>query len=68
VANFDYSVKFAFPKEMEAREGEKEFPNLCGKFYPGLKTSDALKAYLESDRRAAYSQGIFRHYPELDRQ
>jgi glutathione S-transferase len=53
---------------MEAREGQKEFPNLCGKFYPSLKTSDGLKAYLESDRRAAYSQGIFRHYPELDRQ
>jgi len=67
-ANEDGSLKFAFPKEMTAREGEKEFPDLCGTFYPNIKEKSGIKEYLASDRRAPYSQGIFRHYPELDRE
>ncbi|GIZ39747.1 hypothetical protein CKM354_000311900 [Cercospora kikuchii] len=55
---------FAFPKEMQARQ--KEFPELLDTFYNSVK--EELKAYLESNRRLAYSQGVFRYYPELDRQ
>ncbi|PPJ61292.1 hypothetical protein CBER1_05122 [Cercospora berteroae] len=55
---------FAFPKEMQARQ--KEFPELLGTFYNSVK--EELKTYLESNRRLGYSQGVFRHYPELDRQ
>lgn len=57
---------FAFPKEMKAREGE--FPLLLGTFYPSVKNEGGLKDYLSSKRRLPYSMGLFRKYPELDRQ
>ncbi|KAF2711223.1 glutathione S-transferase protein-like protein [Pleomassaria siparia CBS 279.74] len=59
-------LKFAFPKEMEARE--KEFTLIFETFYPSVQEENGLKEYLVSDRRQPYSMGIFRHYPELDRQ
>jgi glutathione S-transferase len=59
-------LKFAFPKEMKARE--KEFPLLLGTFYPSINELPGLKEYLASNRRKPYSMGIFRHYRELDRQ
>ncbi|KAF2793607.1 glutathione S-transferase protein-like protein [Melanomma pulvis-pyrius CBS 109.77] len=59
-------LKFAFPKELEARE--KEFPLLFGTFYLRVQEHKGLKEYLASGRRQPYSMGIFRHYPELDRQ
>lgn len=58
--------KFAFPKEMAARE--EGCPTLFGIFYPNVKTEKGLKDYLSSKRRLPYSMGVFRHYPELDRQ
>jgi len=51
---------------MEARD--REFPLLLGKFYANIKQLPWMKSYLESDRRKPYSMGVFRHYPELDRQ
>lgn len=57
-------LQFAFPKEMEARS--KEFPELLGTFYNSVK--EELKEYLNSSRRLKYSQGVYRYYPELDRQ
>lgn len=59
-------LDFAFPKELEARK--KDYPTLFEKFYPNVKGQNGLKEYLESDRRKPFSEGIFRHYPELDRQ
>jgi len=59
-------VQFAFPKEVEARKAE--YPLLFETFYLSLKDQEHVKAYLASKRRLPYSQGIFRHYPELDRQ
>lgn len=59
-------LKFAFPKELEARE--KDYPLLFGTFYPSVQKHGRLEEYLASDRRKPYSMGIFRHYPELDRQ
>ncbi|GAM84811.1 hypothetical protein ANO11243_028120 [Dothideomycetidae sp. 11243] len=59
-------VKFAFPKEVDARQDD--YPLLLGTFYGGLKQEKWLAEYLESDRRLKYSMGVFRHYPELDRQ
>ncbi len=57
---------FSFPKEMEARK--KEFPDLLGSFHENMKQENGLKDYLSSKRRLPYSMGIFRYYPELDRQ
>jgi hypothetical protein len=58
-------VRFAFPKECKARESE--FPGIQ-KFYENMKEEKGVKEYLSSGRRLEYSNGIFRHYPELDRQ
>lgn len=57
---------FAFPNEMEARE--KEFDVLLRDFYTSMKDGSGIHEYLQSQRRLPYSQGVFRHYPELDRQ
>lgn len=59
-------LHFAFPREMEARR--KDYPLLFEKFYPGIKEEKGIKEYLDSDRRLQYSMGLYRHYPELDRQ
>lgn len=59
-------LKFAFPKEIDAIS--KDYPLLFGKFYSGLKDEEWLKTYINSKRRLPFSMGIFRHYPELDRQ
>lgn len=59
-------LHFAFPKELEARSND--YPLLFGTFYPSIKEEKHLKEYLASDRRLPYSMGVFRHYPELDRQ
>ncbi|KAF2226069.1 glutathione S-transferase protein-like protein [Elsinoe ampelina] len=58
-------LMFAFPKEVKARS--KDYPLLFDTFYPGLKSEKWLQEYLDSERRLAYSNGIFRDYPELDR-
>lgn len=63
-----HGLKFAFPKELGAREEAGEFPTLLKTFFSSVPGHGQLKEYLESDRRKPYSQGIFRHYPELDRQ
>lgn len=36
------------------------------KLYDAVKDRPNIKAYLASDRRQKYSNGIYRHYPELD--
>jgi glutathione S-transferase len=59
-------LQFAFPKELEART--KEFPTLFDTFYTSVQEQSGLKEYLASDRRRPFSMGVFRHYPELDRQ
>lgn len=61
-----YRLHFAFPKELEARK--KEFPLIFETFYPGIKEEKGLKEYLSSDRRLKYSMGLYRNYPELDRE
>lgn len=57
-------LSFAFPRELEARK--KEFPELLTTFYESIK--EELMEYLNSSRRLKYSDGVFRYYPELDRQ
>ncbi|RMZ67130.1 glutathione S-transferase [Pyrenophora seminiperda CCB06] len=59
-------LQFAFPKELEARK--KDYPLLFATFYESVKETKGIKEYLESDRRQPFSMGVYRHYPELDRQ
>lgn len=56
-------LRHAFPKAMAAVQDD----------YPGVfaladrvAARPAIAAYLESDRRQPFSNGLFRHYPELD--
>ncbi|KAJ4369861.1 hypothetical protein N0V83_005625 [Neocucurbitaria cava] len=59
-------LEFAFPQEIKAIKGDYDL--LFGAFYDSVKEQNGLKEYLASDRRQPFSMGIFRHYPELDRQ
>jgi glutathione S-transferase len=59
-------LHFAFPKECKARQDD--YPLLMGIFYPGVKEEKGLKEYMASERRLEFSMGLFRNYPELDRQ
>jgi len=59
-------LHFAFPNELKARE--KDYPLIFTKFYPGIKEEKGLKEYMGSGRRLQFSMGLFRKYPELDRQ
>ena len=34
--------------------------------HDAVKARPNIKAYLASDRRQAYGEGIYRHYPELE--
>jgi glutathione S-transferase len=54
---------FAFPKRMAtvARKYTKVMA-----LHERVATLEVLQAYLSSERRLPYGDGIFRHYPELD--
>jgi glutathione S-transferase len=56
-------LRFAFPKRMKTLE--KDLPALV-KLHDAVTGIPGITAYLASDRRQAFSNGIFRHYPELD--
>ncbi|KAL3427778.1 glutathione s-transferase [Phlyctema vagabunda] len=58
-------LKFAFPKALQRLEKGGEYDTVF-KLYDSVKSRPKIKAYLESERRVEYSQGIYRHYPELD--
>lgn len=56
-------LRFAFPERMKTLE--MHTPRLV-KLHAAVTQIAGIKAYLASDRRQAFSNGIFRHYPELD--
>jgi len=57
-------LRYMFPKRMAAIEGD--YPALIA-LHDRVAALDGIAAYLASDRRIAFNtDGIFRHYPELD--
>ncbi|KAF9052335.1 hypothetical protein BDZ89DRAFT_1056691 [Hymenopellis radicata] len=58
-------LMFAFPKRMTALRDSGKYP-LVFKLQERVNSGDRIKAYLASERRLPFSNGIFRHYPELD--
>jgi glutathione S-transferase len=58
-------TKFAFPKTMDGFEKSGKYDDVF-KLYGAVKERPNIKAYLASERRRAYSNGIWRHYPELE--
>lgn len=58
-------VKHAFPKAMGRLEKEGKYGKVFA-LYERVGGLERIKKYLESERRQAYSDGVWRHYPELD--
>ncbi|RZT45363.1 glutathione S-transferase [Sphingomonas sp. BK036] len=57
-------LRYMFPRRMKTLE--PEYPNLI-RIHDQVAELPGVKAYLKSDRRIAFNtDGIFRHYPELD--
>jgi glutathione S-transferase len=57
-------LRYAFPKRMKAFE--RKIPELC-ELRDRIAARPNIKAYLASERRIAFNtDGIFRHYKELD--
>ena len=57
-------LRYMFPKRMKAIE--PDYPSLVA-LHDGVAALPGIAAYLASDRRIAFNtDGIFRHYPELD--
>jgi glutathione S-transferase len=57
-------LRYMFPKRMKTLEAD--YPNLV-RIHDQVTDLPGIKTYLDSDRRLAFNtDGIFRHYPELD--
>lgn len=56
---------FQFPKAMTKAKESGEYDRVF-KLYEAVNTRPRIKAYLESDKRQKYSNGIWRYYEELD--
>jgi glutathione S-transferase len=58
-------VKFAFPNAMARLEREGKYNHVFA-LHKSVQERPKIKEYLASERRQQYSNGIYRHYPELD--
>jgi glutathione S-transferase len=57
-------LRYMFPRRMGAIE--RDYPGVLA-IHDAVAALPGIRAYLSSDRRIAFNtQGIFRHYPELD--
>ncbi|KAG6145210.1 hypothetical protein E4U28_001772 [Claviceps purpurea] len=60
-----HGTEFAFPNLMKKMRESGKYDGVF-KLYEAVGERPNVKKYLASDRRAAYSDGIWRRYPELD--
>ncbi|NEL70342.1 glutathione S-transferase, partial [Escherichia coli] len=58
-------VSFAFPRCVKTLKESGKHDKVWA-LHERVKEREKIKAYLESSRRQQYSQGIYRHYRELD--
>jgi glutathione S-transferase len=56
-------LRFAFPRRMA--DAERRWPRVAA-LHRAVAALPELQAYLASDRRLPFGDGIFRHYAELD--
>ena len=56
---------FAFPKRLAALKESGEYDDVFA-LHERVKEEQGIKEYIASGRRQAFSQGLFRHYEELD--
>jgi len=59
-------VLYAFPKTTDKLREDGEYEKLFA-WYDAFGETPNIKSYLESSRRMKYSKGIWRHYPELEK-
>ncbi|KAK0616119.1 glutathione S-transferase [Bombardia bombarda] len=59
-------LKFMFPKAIAKLQREEKYAKVLQEHYEAVKARPKIKAYLESDRRQKYSNGMYRYYEELD--
>ncbi|KAG5985212.1 hypothetical protein E4U55_000457 [Claviceps digitariae] len=60
-----HGTEFAFPNTMKKLRDSGKYDGVF-KLCKAVGDRPNIKDYLASDRRASYSHGIWRHYPELD--
>ncbi|KAL9616346.1 MAG: hypothetical protein Q9204_008585 [Flavoplaca sp. TL-2023a] len=58
-------VSFAFPNAVRKLREGGEYKEVWG-LYERVRGLERVKAYLGSERRLGYSNGVWRHYEELD--
>lgn len=58
-------LQFAFPRRMGALEKSGKYDKVFA-LKVRVSGEGGIKEYLESGRRRKFSNGLFRHYPELD--
>ncbi|KAF7559437.1 hypothetical protein G7046_g4728 [Stylonectria norvegica] len=58
-------TKYAFPKTVAKLQESGNYDGVF-KLYDAVKERPNIKAYLASNRRTNYGDGIWRHYPELE--
>lgn len=58
-------TRFQFPKAVAKMEESGDYHRVF-QLYEAVRERPNIKAYLESDRRQKYSNGIYRYYSELD--
>lgn len=59
-------IEYAFPKRFRTLAADKEYREIF-EFYAQLPAKcPNLDEYLRSGKRQPFSEGLFRHYPELD--
>ncbi|KAK0520328.1 hypothetical protein OC835_007244, partial [Tilletia horrida] len=58
-------IAFAFPNLTKSLRESGEYKGVFA-LRDQVAALPGIKAYLDSGRRASFSNGIFRHYPELD--
>lgn len=60
-----HGTRYAFPKTVEKLQKSGKYDGVFALF-EAVQERPNIKAYMESDRRVGYSQGIWRYYPELE--
>ncbi|KEY69018.1 hypothetical protein S7711_03320 [Stachybotrys chartarum IBT 7711] len=60
-----HGTKYAFPKTVEKLQKSGKYDGVFALF-DAVQERPNIKAYMASDRRVDYSQGIWRYYPELE--
>ncbi|KAH7144491.1 putative glutathione S-transferase family protein [Dactylonectria estremocensis] len=58
-------TQFAFPKSIKKQQDSGNYDGVF-KLYEAVKELPNIGKYLASERRVAYADGIYRHYPELE--